>query len=99
MKKVLSYAVIAILLGTVTMLGPLMLIAPGDIRLLASGDGEKTLERCPQTKTLGGENTFDEGGPLGRAICPSNLSSVGLMLVPSFFLALGVSLYLRKRMF
>ena len=97
MKKVLLYVATAILLGTVTMLAPLMLIEPGDIQLLASGDGEKALRYCPQVETLDGENTFDGGGSLGRAICPSNISSAGLMLIPSFLLALGVSLYLKKR--
>jgi len=98
MKKVLLYAVTAILLGIVTMLAPLMLNEPGDIRLLASGDGEKG-RYCPQVETLDGENTFDEGGSLERAICPSNISSAGLMLIPSFLIALGAFLYLKKRMF
>jgi hypothetical protein len=98
MKKVLLYAVTAILLGIVTMLAPLMLNEPGDIRLLASGDGEKG-RYCPQVETLDGENTFDKGGSLERAICPSNISSAGLMLIPSFLIALGAFLYLKKRMF
>ena len=99
MKKALAYAMTAILLGIATMLAPLMLNEPGDVQLLASGDGEKALKSCPQVETSDVENTFDEGGSLGRAISPSNLSSAGLMLIPSFLIALGVFLYLKKRMF
>ena len=96
MEKTLSYVATAILLGTVMMLAPLMLIGPSDIRLLSSGDGENILERCPQAK---GWETFGAGDALERVACPSNLSSAGLMIIPSFLLALGVSLYLKKRMF
>jgi hypothetical protein len=99
MKKALAYAMTAILLGIATMLAPLMLIEPGDVQFLASGDGEKARTYCPQVETLGGGNTFDEGDSLGRAICPANLSSAGLMLIPSFLIALGAFLYLKKRMF
>jgi len=98
MKKALAYAMTAILLGIATMLAPLMLIEPGDVQLLASGDREKG-GYCPQVQTLDVENTFDEGGYLERAISPSNLSSAGLMLIPSFLIALGAFLYLKKRMF
>lgn len=92
MKKALSYAVTAILLGTVIMLVPLMLVKPGYIQPLASGDGEIVPRYCPQAV-----ETLDEGDSLGRATRPSNLSSAGLMLIPSLLLALGVSLYLKKR--
>ncbi len=99
MKKALVYAMTAILLGIATMLAPLMLIEPGEIQLLASGDGEKARTYCPQVETLGGGNTFAEGDSLGRAISPSNLSFAGLMLIPSFLIALGAFLFLKKRMF
>jgi hypothetical protein len=99
MKKALAYAMTAILLGIATMLAPLMLIEPGEIQLLASGDGEKARASCLQVETLDVENTFDEGGYLGRAISPVNLSFAGLMLIPSFLIALGAFLYLKKRMF
>jgi len=99
MKKALAYAITAILLGTVTMLAPLMLIAPGDIQFFASGDGEKAPTYCPPVETLDGGNTLDEGGSLGRAISPSNISSAGLMLIPSFLIGLGAFLYFKKRMF
>jgi hypothetical protein len=92
MKKALAYAVTAILLGTVTMLAPLMLIAPGDIQFLASGDARAV-------ETLDRGNTLDERGFLTRAISPSNISSVGLMLIPSFLIGLGAFLYFKKRTF
>ena len=99
MKKAVAYAITAILLGTVTMLAPLMLIAPGDIELLASGDGEKARTYCPQVETLDAGNTLDEGGSLGKAISPSSIASAGLMLIPSFLIASGAFLYLKKRTF
>jgi hypothetical protein len=99
MKKALAYAVTAILLGTVTMIAPLMLLTPGDIRLFASGDGEKAPTYCPPVETLDGGNTLDERGFLGRATSPSNISSAGLMLIPSFLIALGAFLYFKIRIF
>ena len=95
MKKALPYAATAILLGTVMMLAPLMLIGPSDIQMFASGDGENIPKYCAQIR---GE-TLGEGDALERVAFPSNLTSAGLMLIPSFILALGVSLYLKKRMF
>ena len=99
MKKALAYAMTAVFLGIATMLAPLMLIESGDIGLLASGDRDKAFVQCPQVETLDAENTFSEGDSLGRAISPLNLSSAGLMLIPSFLVALGAFLYLKKRMF
>ena len=101
MKKALLFAVTAILLGTVTMVAPLMLLKPRYYELITSRGGENVTKGSPAfLETLdGGEETFEEGGVLERAVSPSNLSSAGLMLVPSLLLALGVSLYLKKRMF
>ena len=95
MKKVLLYVATAILLGTVTMVVPLMLLKPVYFGLITSG-GEKSafLQALDE-----GEGTFEDRGALERAVSPSNLSSAGLMLIPSFLLALGISLYLKKRMF
>jgi len=70
--------------------------------LIISSDKENVVRKGSPSflETLdGGEGTFEEGGVLERAVSPSNLSSAGLMLISSFLLALGVSLYLRKRMF
>ena len=98
MKKVLLYVATAILLGIVTMVAPLMLLKPSYYELITSRDEENVSPYSPEfLKTLDeGEGTFEEGA-LKRAVSPSNLSSAGLMLVPSFLLALGVSLYLKKR--
>ena len=96
MKKALLYVATAILLGTVTMVAPLMLLKPKYYELITSPRAKNMSEI---SETLNGEEkTFQDGGALERAVSPSNLSSAGLMLIPSFLLALGVSLYLRKRM-
>jgi len=107
MKKILSYAAAAILLGTVTMLAPLMLL---EYRYY----GQLTLrvERLPvthcfgatgnKTETHGPDNgeTWDLTEAFGLTKPPSlNLFSAGLMLIPSFLLALGISLYMKKRIF
>jgi len=99
MKKALLYAATAILLGIVTMVAPLMLLKPSYFELITSRSKGSVLQDSPEfLNTLDkGEGTFEEGA-LERAVSPLNLSSAGLMLVPSFLLALGVSLYLRKRM-
>jgi hypothetical protein len=106
-KKALSYVAIAILLGTVTMLAPLMLIKPTSSP--AYGDGgvpiglPKQPTYCPneeRPRTVIVNATLQaRAEALERTIRPSNLSSAGLMLISSFFLALGISLYLKKRMF
>ena len=100
MKKALLYVATAILLGTVTMVAPLMLLKPTYYEAITRG-GENVTKGSPAFLEAldGGEGTFEEGGALERVVSPSNLSSAGLMLVPSFLLALGVSLYLKKRMF
>ena len=101
MKKALLFAVTAILLGTLTMVAPLMLLKPRYYELITYRGEENVTKGSPAfLETLdGGEETLGEGGVLERAVSPSNLSSAGLMLVPSLLLALGVSLYLKKRMF
>jgi len=93
MKKALLYIATAILLGSVTMVAPLMLLKPRYYEAITSG----VRNTSAISETLDeGEGTF-EGGALPRAVSPSNLSSAGLMLIPSFLLALGVSLYFKKR--
>ena len=110
MKKALAYAMTAILLGTVTMLAPVMLLKSSYYGQLAFGDGEdvpmglpKLPRYCPEDEERLGfgvvNETLDRAEAFGRTLCPSNLSSAGLMLIPSFFLALGVSIYLKKRTF
>ena len=105
MKKILPYAAAAILLGTVTMLVPAMLLRPNYYYgQLASGYGKVVPDRCPEAYKAyripmeGG--TLDGGETFGLTRSPlSNILSAGLMLIPSFLLALGVSLYLKKRVF
>jgi len=97
MKKVLLYVATAILLGTVTMVAPLMLLKPIYYGLITSTGGKDASNSPDFLRTLDeGEVTSGEGA-LKRAVSPSNLLSTGLMLIPSFLLALGVSLYLKKR--
>jgi hypothetical protein len=91
MKKALLYGLTAILLGTVTMVAPLMLLKPTYYELITSRGGENAKSSPAFLEALDeGEGTYGEVGAL---------SSAGLMLIPGFLLALGVSLYLKKRMF
>jgi hypothetical protein len=105
MKKALLYVATAIFMGTVTMVVPLMLLKPRYYELIISPSVKnmsaisETLDEREFLATSDKEiETFEEGGVLERAVSPSNLSSAGLMLIPSFLLAFGVSLYLKKRM-
>jgi hypothetical protein len=95
MKKALAYAVIAILLGTLTIVGPLLVLKPNYYEWLTS-NGVKDMSAVLEAVD-DGEGTYGERGALGRAASPSTLSSVGLMLIPSFLFALGISLYIKKR--
>ena len=100
MKKALLYVATAILLGTVTMVAPLMLLKPTYYELITSRGGENAKNSPAFLEALDeGEGTHGEVGALERAVSPSNLSSAGLIFIPGFLLALGVSLYLKKRMF
>jgi len=100
MKKVLLHVATAILLGTITMVAPLMLLKPAYYDLMISSGGENARNSPAFLDALDeGEGTYGEVGALERALSPSNLSSAGLIFIPSFLLALGVSLLLKKRMF
>jgi len=115
-NRFLVYTVIAILLGSVTMVVPLALLGPDNLVPAASNDnifgaGEETAERnntlispdaaIQQTE---GAGTYDassekpsfESG-LGEADVASGLSSMGLIIVPGFLVALGIFFYLKKR--
>ena len=116
MNKILAYTVIAILLGSITMVVPLALLGPNklvpvDSKDNAPGSGEETYERndalafpnitSQQTDSIG---TYDKSSSppsfesgLGIADVNSGLSSVGLMIVPGFVVALGIFVYLKKR--
>jgi ABC-type uncharacterized transport system permease subunit len=102
MKKALSYAVIAMLLGTVIMLAPIMLIRHASLQDSGDGDVPKGLPTetyCPDERPRFMVTVTDRAEALGRTFCPPNLSFAALMLIPSFFLALGVSLCFKKRTF
>jgi hypothetical protein len=115
-NRFLVYTVIAILLGSVTMVVPLALLGPDNLVPADSNDniigtGEETAERndalispdaaAQQTE---GAGTYDapskkpsfESG-LGKADVASGLSSMGVMIVPGFLVALGIFVYLKKR--
>ena len=105
MRKILSYAVAAILLGTVTMLVPAMLFESYSYGQVTFGYEGNVPMRClseaykENAVPLDG-GTWDEGETLGLTKSPwSNILPAGLMLVPSFLLAMGISLYLKKRVF
>ena len=132
MNKILPYIVIAILLGTVTMVVPYTLLGSND---LTSPTEESTLiQPSPPEPSTGDaelysqERASTEGGDLenGDTLVPSPegppdpepnkpcgfgasetdfiigslsaLSPIALMIIPSFLIALGAFIYLKKRM-
>ena len=131
MNKILVYTVLAILLGTVTMIVPIALLEPPEQHMLttttAANSNITTLS--PQKDTLGAEDMQTTPELPDRAPTPdfstqtpesatpeepnaenagtysistesgivSGLSSIGLMIVPSFLIAVGVFVYLKKR--
>jgi hypothetical protein len=129
MNKILVYTVIAILLGSVTMLAPLALLAVGDstpatvpdlvFTVPEAGESDDLNRTFEDSQTLDGENLSTENwtepeAPVESespsetspseyvltfktAETPSDLSPIGLMTIPSFLVALGVFVYLRKR--
>jgi len=130
LNKILVYTVIAILLGTVTMVVPLALLGPGDsipdikytVTLpeaaepsdqerasenggtLESFDAQTTVPSAPVEPEPAAVPEPAEPSPeepvlaVKTAENPSDLSPIGLMTIPSFLIALGVFVYLKKRM-
>jgi hypothetical protein len=129
MNKILVYTFLAILLGTVTMIAPLVLLEPPEQQMLTTADNSDA-RLSPQKDTLGAEDmqtapelpepaptapdfstqtpesaTPEEPNPENagtysistNAEILSGLSSIGLMIVPSFLIAVGVFVYLKKR--
>ncbi len=94
MKEAMLYALIAIMLGALTMVAPLMAIKLGNYGVLTSGEKNTSafLESLDKRK-----ETCEKREAPERAVISSNLSSVGLMLIPSFLFASGISLYFKKR--
>ena len=128
LNKALVYTVIAILLGSVTMLAPLALLGDSspdeipDYTLTVPEAAEQNNQNrvCEDNQTLkGGEFSAENwtrpdeqsASTDSSASSPpeyfvtagtdenaSDLSPIGLMTIPSFLVALGVFVYLRKRM-
>jgi len=143
LNRILVYTVIAILLGTVTMVAPLALLGSGDS--IPDAEPTPTVPEFtvtvpeatePSDQQRAGENGGTlEGGDLPTEMWtkpesapvepepapsvpiepsepspqeyvitvktaenPSDLSPIGLMTIPSFLVALGVFVYLKKRM-
>jgi len=94
MKEAILYALIAIMLGVLTMVAPLMAVKLGNYVVLISL-GEKNTSAFLEALDEG-EGTCEEREASERAVISSNLSSVGLMLISSFFFASGISLYLKR---
>jgi len=118
-NKILVYTLIAILLGSVTMVVPLALLGPSN--LIPDNDytdtvpesGVETFDRNgvlsspdASAEQLGDTETYDNSSKESAACestlrgtdVASDLSSIGLITVPSFLVALGVFVYLKKRM-
>jgi hypothetical protein len=87
MKKTLAYMATAVLLGVVVMFVPLQLLPSAIYSKNSALVGESS--RVPQSsEALNGAST---------AVLQLTLLNGGLMLVFSFVFALGVFLYVRKR--
>ena len=139
MNKFVIYTVIAILLGTVTMVVPLAMLEPDNPTLsnddLISEGGSTATETSQRDNMLvePEEPTFSSGEPEDQAPndelneftlsdsessdkspeeppepivetwdesdVASNLSSIGLILIPGFFIALGVFIVLKRYSF
>lgn len=118
-NKILVYTVIAILLGSVTMVVPIALLGPSNLipdnnyTDTVPESGEETFERNDvlaspdaSAEQSGDTETYDNSSKepsacestLSGTGVVSDLSSIGLMAVPSFLVALGVFVYLKKRM-
>ena len=113
MNKILAYTMIAVLLGSVTMVVPLALLGPDNLipadsndNLLGSAEETSTRnssfapppdEATQQTEDYGTFNVSSSESGIGEADIASGLTSMGLMIVPSFLIALGVFVYLKKR--
>jgi hypothetical protein len=112
-NKILAYMVIAILLGSVTMVVPLALLGPdnlvpADTTNTLSGSGEELSERsdtlAPSEAASQQADSYDNSSKtpqsvfgVGEADVAASLSSMGLIAVPGFLVALAVFVYLKKR--
>ena len=112
MNKFLVYTVIAILLGTVTMGMPIAVLESYNSNLesdsqvfldsnggsLERNDSSDTPKVPPSSPEPVPSETESADSDLGEVNALSGLSSIGLMIIPSFVIALGAFVYLRRRM-
>jgi hypothetical protein len=94
MKEAMLYALIAIMLGALTMVAPLMAVKLGNYGVPTSSSEKNTSAFFEALDE--GDETYEKKEAPERAMISSNLSAVGLMLIPSFFFASGISVYLKK---
>jgi hypothetical protein len=115
MNRLLVYAVIAILLGTVTMVSPLAVL---ESKILIPDSQSTITDWEPNTQESdrgylspeepavpSSPDSYDRLPPepqesnskLILTDATSTLSSIGLMIVPSFIVALSVFIYFKKR--
>lgn len=88
MKKTLAYIATAVLLGVIVMLAPLQLLLSTGYPVPFGRMTASAAERQQSSETLNGESAV---------ALQLTLLNGGLMLVFSFIFALGVFLYVRKR--
>jgi hypothetical protein len=119
MNKILVYTVIAIFLGSVTMIVPLALLGPSknipddnypDTFPQSGGEtfdnNDVLTDLAPSSEQSTNTESYDNSAKepaateskLRDANITSILSSIGLLILPSFLAALGVFIYLKKRM-
>ncbi|MCW4034622.1 MAG: hypothetical protein NWF03_04590 [Candidatus Bathyarchaeota archaeon] len=103
MNKMLTYTLLAILLGTVTMLAPLALYEKTDAinggeYSIQFNDTETTSERTGDMVVAPGATNTDTKYTLTFDDTePTDFSPIAWMTIPSFVVALGVFVYLKKR--
>ena len=115
MNKILVYSLVAILFGTIIMIGPLAFVhqnqlIPENI-LNGSGDNEETFEQngttlLPEAPTVPLTPDYSDRAPedsnekiitTTQIDVVSNLSAIGLIIIPGFLFALVAFSYLKKR--
>jgi hypothetical protein len=133
MNKFLVYALVAIMLGVVTMVAPLAVLEPNNNAIFTDGPIKTTIQES-ERGTFGGNDMLSPQSPgeptsdyapesappptpepsettpalpeesefrvstSDESLTVSGLSSLGVMIVPSFLVALGLFVVLKKRM-
>jgi hypothetical protein len=115
MNRLLVYTVIAILLGTATMVSPLAVlesksllpdsqstISDGEPNTQESNRGYLTPEEPAVPSSTDNYDNLppepqESDSKLSLTDATTTLSSIGLMIVPSFIVALSVFVYFKKR--